>query len=41
MREMSVADQRYRALLVVISDGWTVTEVAGGRGVPGKPCMPG
>ena len=29
MREMSVAEQRYQAVLAVISDGRTVTEVAG------------
>jgi len=29
MREMSVAEQRHRAVLAVISDGRTVTEVAG------------
>lgn len=28
MREMSVAEQRYQAVLDVISEGWTVTEVA-------------
>ena len=28
MREMSVAEQRYKAVLAVISDGRTVTEVA-------------
>src|SRR3954469_23478529 len=28
MRELSVAEQRYRAVLAVISDGETVTEVA-------------
>jgi hypothetical protein len=32
MREMSVAEQRYRAVLAVISDGRTVTEVAAGGG---------
>jgi hypothetical protein len=29
MREMSVAEQRYQAVLAVIKDGRTVTEVAG------------
>ena len=29
MREMSVAEQRYQAVLAVISDGRSVTEVAG------------
>src|SRR5215212_6821025 len=33
MREMSVAEQRYRAVLAVISDGRTVTEVAAVVGV--------
>jgi transposase-like protein len=33
MREMSVAEQRYRAVLAVISDGRTVTEVAAQLGV--------
>src|SRR5215203_1607319 len=33
MREMSVAEQRYRAVLAVISDGRTVTEVAAAVGV--------
>jgi transposase len=33
MREMSVAEQRYRAVLAVISDGRTVKEVAAGVGV--------
>src|SRR3954454_14029062 len=28
MREMSVAEQRYQAVLAVVSDGATVTEVA-------------
>jgi transposase-like protein len=32
MREMSVAEQRYRAVLEVISDGRTVTEVAAAIG---------
>jgi transposase InsO family protein len=33
MRELSVAEQRYRAVLAVISDGETVTEVAARLGV--------
>src|SRR5215218_7657391 len=33
MREMSVAEQRYRAVLAVISDGRTVHEVAAAVGV--------
>src|SRR5713226_6416314 len=33
MREMSVSEQRYKAVLAVIADGRTVTEVAGGWGV--------
>jgi transposase-like protein len=33
MREMSVAEQRYRSVLAVISDGRTVTEVAAAVGV--------
>ena len=33
MRELSVAEQRYRAVLAVISDGRTVTEVAAAVGV--------
>src|SRR5829696_2189208 len=33
MRELSVAEQRYRAMLAVISDGRTVTEVAAAVGV--------
>jgi hypothetical protein len=32
MREMSVAEQRYKAVLAVIADGRTVTEVAGDVG---------
>jgi hypothetical protein len=34
MREMSVAEQRYKAVLAVISDGPTVTEVGVVGGVP-------
>ena len=30
MREISVAEQRYRAVLAVVADGRTVTEVADG-----------
>jgi transposase-like protein len=33
MREMSVAEQRYKAVLAVIADGRTVTEVARDWGV--------
>ena len=33
MRELSVAEQRYQAVLAVISDGATVTEVAARFGV--------
>src|SRR5262245_40090227 len=33
MRELSVAEQRYQAVLAVISDGETVTDVAGRFGV--------
>jgi transposase-like protein len=33
MRELSVAEQRYRAVLAVISDGRTVTETAAAVGV--------
>jgi hypothetical protein len=33
MRELSVAEQRYQAVLAVISDGETVTDVASGRKV--------
>jgi transposase-like protein len=33
MREMSVAEQRYKAILAVIGDGRTVSEVASDRGV--------
>jgi transposase-like protein len=36
MRELSVAEQRYRAVLAVISDGATVTEVAARFGVARK-----
>jgi transposase InsO family protein len=36
MRELSVAEQRYRAVLAVISDGETVTEVAARFGVARK-----
>ncbi len=34
MRELSVAEQRYQAVLVVISDGETVTDVAARFGLP-------
>ena len=33
MREMSVSEQRYQAVLAVISDGETVTDVAARFGV--------
>ena len=33
MRELSVAEQRYQAVLAVISDGETVTDVAARFGV--------
>ena len=33
MRELIVAEQRYRAVLAVISDGRTMTEVAAAVGV--------
>ena len=33
MRELSVAEQRYQAVLAVISDGETVTDVAARVGV--------
>jgi len=33
MWQLSVAEQRYRAVLAVISDGRTVTEVAAAVGV--------
>jgi transposase len=33
MRELSVAEQRYQAVLAVIGEGGTVTEVAGRWGV--------
>jgi FixJ family two-component response regulator len=33
MREMSVVEQRYKAVLAVIADGRTVTEVARDLGV--------
>lgn len=36
MRELSVAEQRYRAVLAVVSDGRTVTEVAAAVGSPGQ-----
>src|SRR3712207_369913 len=36
MRELSVAEQRYQAVLAVISDGDTVTEVAARLGVARK-----
>jgi transposase-like protein len=33
MRELSVSEQRYQAVLAVIAEGGTVTEVAGRWGV--------
>ena len=33
LRELSVAEQRYQAILAVIEDGLSVTEVAGKVGV--------
>jgi transposase-like protein len=36
MREMSVAEQRYKAVLAVIGDGRTVTEVARDWGISRK-----
>ncbi|HKV29419.1 MAG TPA: helix-turn-helix domain-containing protein [Candidatus Dormibacteraeota bacterium] len=33
MRDMSVTEQRYQALLGVISEGWAIMEVAGQWGV--------
>jgi hypothetical protein len=36
MRELSVAEQRYQAVLGVISDGETVTDVAARFGMAGK-----
>jgi len=33
MRELSVAEQRYQAVLAVISDGWSVSQVAEKVGV--------
>jgi transposase len=36
MREMSVAEQRYQAVMAVIGDGATVTEVAARFGVARK-----
>src|SRR5450631_1968277 len=39
MREMSVTEQRYKAVLAVIADGRTVTEVAKDGLV--IPCVPG
>ncbi len=41
MRELSVAEQRYQAVLEVIGEGRTVMEVAGRWGVPGRVCMRG
>jgi transposase-like protein len=33
MRELSVAEQRYKAVLAVISDGRSITEVAASWGI--------
>jgi hypothetical protein len=42
MREMSVTEQRYKAVLTVIADGRTVTEVAKRIGASaGRRCMAG
>ena len=41
MRELSVAEQRYQAVLAVVGDGETVTDVAARFGVPGRPCIRG
>jgi hypothetical protein len=38
LRELSVAEQRYQAVLAVIEDGLTVTEVAARAGVT-RPTM--
>jgi transposase-like protein len=37
MRELSVAEQRHRAVLAVITDGRTVTETAAAVGVSRTP----
>ena len=41
MRESSVAEQRYQAVLAAIKDGRTVTETAAAAGVSRQTCMPG
>jgi len=41
MREMSVAEQRYQAVLAVVSDGETVTDVAARFGVRRQTCPSG
>ena len=41
MREMSVAEQRYQAVLAVIADGLGVTQAAERSGCLGRRCMPG
>ena len=41
MRELSVAEQRYLAVLAVIAEGHEVTAVAQHWGVPGRRCMSG
>jgi transposase-like protein len=37
VRELSVAEQRYQAVLAVIEDGFTITDVAGKVGVSRQP----
>ena len=41
LRELSVAGQRYQAVLAVIEDGLSVTEVAAKAGVSEPPEIPG
>jgi len=41
MREFSVAEQRYEAVLAVLADGETVTDVAARFGVRGKRFITG
>jgi DNA-directed RNA polymerase subunit N (RpoN/RPB10) len=40
MREMSVAEQRYQAVLAVIAEGNTVKDVAARWGVSRQCCRP-
>jgi hypothetical protein len=40
MRELSVAEQRYRAALAVISDGLSISQVAGKVGVSRQTNVP-